>query len=146
MVSRVHIERRRAGGFPEPWRWSISGLESLLRGREETAKLACVWVSGWTRVLCPELPGQRGAGRPPTIWPGNCGLESLPSGLCACACPPRPGLGARCGRMGGRAQSEGARKREARPRVWGPQVGDEVTALLTGPRDEHGGSRRLGPR
>ena len=71
MVSRVHIERRRAGGFPEPWRWSISGLESLLRGREETARLACVWVSGWTRVLCPELPGQRGAGRPPTIWPGN---------------------------------------------------------------------------
>ena len=46
-----------------------------------------------------------------------CGLESLPSGPCACACPPRPGLGARCGPRGGRAQSEGAGKGEARQRA-----------------------------
>lgn len=146
MVEGSYLVKARRG-LQTPCRWSISGLESLLRGREETARLAGMWVLRLDTGAVPRTAQAEGLGEA-TYNPARelCGLESLPSGLCACACPPRPGLGSRCGRRGGRARSEGARKGEARPRVCGPQVGDEVTGLLTGPRDEHGGSRRLGPR
>ena len=78
-------------GLQTPGKWSTWGLESLLWGHEETARLAGVWLSGWTRMPCPELPGQRAWGRSPTIRLGNCaGWKAFPRALVLARVPRDP--------------------------------------------------------
>lgn len=69
-------------------------------------------------VPCPELPGQGAWGRSPTVRLGNCaGWKAFPRARVLARVPRPPGLGARCSPRGGRAQSEGAGKGEARQRA-----------------------------